>query len=609
MKTRIGTGIVLALLLWAPQAAFAELSGFTLNSIEAAGTLESIDDRLKDDQQISYVDCLAYLGDCIPECDGLTCGEDGCGGSCGECLDSFSCFEGNCVSCLPDCVDKECGEDGCGGSCGDCFEGYGDGWSCGEDGLCFECVPNCTDKECGDDTCGGFCGVDVGEGGCPEGDACVEGLCIYSPECGDGFCETGAGEACDICPEDCGCACGEACESGVCTYIACVAKECGDDGCGVSCGECEDGFTCTEGMCEASRGGKEDDITGVVEDAWIKVKFSVDGTYKGLNYTAAAGSCTSSDGLDGCGTDTNSNCRCVTGHRNVTLSSNVNVELTMDLRDLIPDGCVFGEDGESALYIFIEDPYGLTQDATVMQEVKFQWDFDPPYVPTTITLEGGEQNIKVAWEDEVNSSGTVEYNVYWSTDSADLYDDDAGWITAADSKTGLTATSYQITGLENGFNYHVAITAEDEVGNESEVSAFQTGSPVAVDDFWEYYNSNGGGEEGGFCFVATATYGTYMAPAVLTLRKFRNQALLTTAWGRSLVDFYYVNSPALARTIAGSPVLRAVSRVLLAPVVAGAWLAVEATLVHKVAVLMLLLVGAVALRRRRKALQAQGRVS
>ena len=612
MKIWMRTGLILGLCLVVPHSAVAELSGFTLNSIEAAGTLESIEDRLKDDQQISYKDCLSYLGACLADCEGRHCGDDGCGGSCGECQPEFECYEGGCVTCVPDCEGKECGDDGCEGTCGDCVEGYGEGFVCGTDNLCFECVPNCKDKECGDDDCGGVCGVWAGEGGCPEGDTCVGGICIYVPDCGDGYCETGAGEACDLCPEDCGCGCGEGCEAGVCVFLACVAKECGDDGCGGSCGTCEDGFTCTEGLCEASQGGggKEDSLGDVVEDAFIKLKFSVDGTYKGLKYTIAVGSCSSSEGLDGCGTDSSSNCRCVTGHKNVTLSTNVNVEVTVDLRDLIPNGCTFGEAGESSVYIYIEDPYGLTLDATVEQEIKFEWDFDPPYVPASITVEGGEQNLKVSWEDDVNSSGTVEYNVYWSEDSPDVFDDTEAWQEAAESKGGLTAKSYQVKSLVNGTNYYVAISSEDEVGNESELSTVEMAAPLAVDDFWEYYSNNGGGEEGGFCFVATAAHGTYMAPAVITLRHFRDRVLLSNAWGRALVDVYYRYSPPLARAIADSPVLKAASRMLLAPLVAVAWLAVDASASQRIALLLLLTLGVAGLGVwRRSVVRARGRVS
>ena len=51
------------------------------------------------------------------------------------------------------------------------------------------------------------------------------------------------------------------------------------------------------------------------------------------------------------------------------------------------------------------------------------------------------------------------------------------------------------------------------------------------------------------CFVATACYGNYNAPEVLTLRAYRDENLLTTWLGTLFVKFYYFISPPLAKQI------------------------------------------------------------
>ena len=65
--------------------------------------------------------------------------------------------------CEPDCEGKECGDDGCGGICGNCFtfEGAIDNTLCLDDGTCGEAEPlcSCVDRECGEDDCGNSCGV------------------------------------------------------------------------------------------------------------------------------------------------------------------------------------------------------------------------------------------------------------------------------------------------------------------------------------------------------------------------------------------------------------------------------------------------------------------
>jgi hypothetical protein len=103
-------------------------------------------------------------GTCVPWCEGLTCGSDGCGGSCGQCAAGEVCREWQC--CKPSCQDKECGSDGCGGECGECSEAA----VCNA-GKC--CQPDCGPGDCKmDDGCGGSCT-------CPPGHGCLDGQCVF----------------------------------------------------------------------------------------------------------------------------------------------------------------------------------------------------------------------------------------------------------------------------------------------------------------------------------------------------------------------------------------------------------------------------------------------
>lgn len=76
-----------------------------------------------------------------------------------------------------------------------------------------------------------------------------------------------------------------------------------------------------------------------------------------------------------------------------------------------------------------------------------------------------------------------------------------------------------------------------------------------------------GGGGGGGCFIATAAYGSAMAPDVDTLRHFRDGYLLTNAPGRKFTELYYRYSPPLADSIRKSESLKRWVRASLIPLV------------------------------------------
>ena len=75
-------------------------------------------------------------------------------------------------------------------------------------------------------------------------------------------------------------------------------------------------------------------------------------------------------------------------------------------------------------------------------------------------------------------------------------------------------------------------------------------------------------EDDGWCFIATAVYGSYDAGAVKTLRRFRDEVLLPAEAGRAFVSWYYALSPRWAEFIAERPAAQWAVRIALTPVVA-----------------------------------------
>ncbi len=334
--------------------------------------------------------------------------------------------------------------------------------------------------------------------------------------------------------------------------------------------------------------GKEDDIAAPRR---ILLKWSVTSA-SGYDYAIKIGSCSESGDLTDEETDS---CQYLVSQE--TLDSYTNNELYIDLWDLLPDGCAEGDTGETALYFFFQ--YGDDTYTKEVETVKFYWDFDPPVSPQNVTLEPGEENIKVDWDDEVNSED-VSYRVYWSSQT---FQDNPG--DGVDSKGSISTTSYQISGLAVGTTYFVGVTAVDDYDNESVLSDLLEDTPVSVDDFWEHYKKSGGKEQGGYCFIATAAFGSPMQPAVVTLRGFRDRVLLPSAWGRALVDTYYTLGPLAARYIQNKPLLRSVVRGALVPVIVMAWLFTEVNPIARYLVTLMFFLGvAMVLRQRRRLMPA-----
>lgn len=159
--------------------------------------------------------------------------------------------------------------------------------------------------------------------------------------------------------------------------------------------------------------------------------------------------------------------------------------------------------------------------------------------------------VTVAWDSNPEPDVTG-YKVYYGTSSGNYtVTYDAG-----------NNTSAVITGLLAGVTYYFAAVAYDALNNESGFSnevSYTTPAGSAGGS-----SSSGGG---GGCFIATAAFGSYRAPEVILLQKFRDRVLLTNAPGRLFVDFYYRVSPRIADFIGRHDSLKSATRLALMPLI------------------------------------------
>ena len=204
--------------------------------------------------------CVGGKCSCVPNCSGKTCGDDGCGGSCGSCTGRTQCEKGKCA-CRHDC---KAGESKCLGSgsyerCEQDTDGcrYFKSQNCKSGQVCKNgscCASACGTKECGPDGCGGSCGT------CSKRASCTSGKCVCKHECAEnaGQC-IGTGSYKECLKDTGGCrywapvkACGKGrlcvAKTGKCCTPVCTNKECGTNGCGGDCGKCA--YGCTNSQCK-----------------------------------------------------------------------------------------------------------------------------------------------------------------------------------------------------------------------------------------------------------------------------------------------------------------------------------------------------------------------
>ena len=138
-----------------------------------------------------------------------------------------------------------------------------------------------------------------------------------------------------------------------------------------------------------------------------------------------------------------------------------------------------------------------------------------------------------------------------------------------------TSTTTRIADLTNNKTYLFVVVSIDKSGN-ARPSSVMCAKPQPVEDLWRRYLADGGKQQG-FCFIATAAYGSYQSPFVMVLRDFRDQVLQPTASGAAFVEWYYRTSPPIADWIRPRPWARFLVRAALWPVIvaAGLWMWLE----------------------------------
>ena len=167
---------------------------------------------------------------------------------------------------------------------------------------------------------------------------------------------------------------------------------------------------------------------------------------------------------------------------------------------------------------------------------------------TTITTDSATMNMNYT----VGNLSSVEVCFAYkkSTDSSWSSTD---WV----SKSADGSYAKSITELDSDTQYDFKAQLKyDDTTIEGTTRQFTTEAPSTPEP------------SGGYCFIATAAYGTPSAEQIDVLREFRDLVLLESAVGSQFVTMYYQLSPPIADFIARSDTLRTLVReFLIDPVV------------------------------------------
>ncbi len=183
----------------------------------------------------------------------------------------------------------------------------------------------------------------------------------------------------------------------------------------------------------------------------------------------------------------------------------------------------------------------------------------PTPLPVSFTAaagsDGSSATLTVLQSSENGGQAVVGYDVRYSALPTNATIDPTtfpAWTPAAPLPVAApgTSTTAQIDGLVPSSTYGVGIQALGVCGNSA--PTFQ----VIYTPARKFTQLSG-------CFIATAAFGSDLAPEVATLRALRDTATARSALARTVVDLYYRSSPPLAAALARSTVARATIRTAL----------------------------------------------
>jgi len=134
----------------------------------------------------------------------------------------------------------------------------------------------------------------------------------------------------------------------------------------------------------------------------------------------------------------------------------------------------------------------------------------------------------------------------------------------------------------NDMPYNQTIKSNDKISfitlnftgaGNNKIDIIATKTITGVEEKPETFVIDESPSTGGGCLIATATYGTELAPQVQQLREIRDQKLMKTESGQSFLnsfnEFYYSVSPHIADYERENPVFKEVVKIAITPLISS----------------------------------------
>ena len=185
----------------------------------------------------------------------------------------------------------------------------------------------------------------------------------------------------------------------------------------------------------------------------------------------------------------------------------------------------------------------------------------------TITINTNKEQF--AGGDTVEINGNVENGVAGDFVALEIKDPNGETIlirTVTLGDGGVFSLKFKIPESGTAGSYDVVANSKQDGQTITQTKTITQSTQQSTEKTSDTKSSSGGG-----CLIATATYGSELAPEVQKLRELRDNSLLSTESGTSFMstfnDVYYSFSPVIADYERENPVFREMVKIVITPMI------------------------------------------